>query len=130
MSVDTVARAQGIPNFFTWWFVEHPKYLWSVTKALTRKTLVFFSVPVLIGTLFAPWKRDLQRTSNLPLDLAVKGVIDNIISRLVGFVVRSVTIIVALGAVAGCFLGGVATMLFWTGLPAVAVLITWMGVAL
>lgn len=130
MAVGESAQPATSFSFIKWWFVEHPKYFWRVTKASTRKTLVFFSVPVLIGTLFAPWKRDLQRTSNLPLDLAVRRVMDNIISRLVGFVVRSVTIIVALGAVAGCFLGGVIAMIFWTGLPAVAVLIAWMGVAL
>lgn len=115
-------------SFFVWWLKDEPLELWRRTLLITGKVAVFFSLPVLVGTLFAPWKRDIQRTSNLPMDLMFRGIIDNLVSRLVGFVVRSITILIALGAMAACFVGGIGTIIFWTLAPAVAALVIWLGV--
>lgn len=115
-------------NFITWWLKDEPRELWKTTLLLTGKIAVFFSLSVLVGTLFAPWKRDIQRTSNLPMDLMFRRFIDNLVSRLVGFVIRSITVFIGLGAMAACFAGGIGTILFWSLAPAIVALIIWLGV--
>lgn len=111
-----------------WWLKDEPRELWRMTLLITGKVTVFFSLSVLVGTLFAPWKRDIQRTSNLPMDLMFRGIVDNLVSRLVGFVIRSVTIFIALGAITACFVAGLGTIIFWTLAPAFAALVIWLGV--
>lgn len=130
LATGELAQPTEASNFIKWWLIEQPKYFWHITIALTKKTTVFFSIPTLASTLFAPWKRDIQRTSNLPIDLALKGVWDNILSRFIGFVIRSITILIAGGATLACLVGGMIVMVFWTLLPLFIVFIIWSGVKL
>ena len=114
------------PNFFKWWLIDEPRYLWLVTRVITQKTATFFSVGILIRTLFAPWKRDVQRTHNLPIDLAFRALIDNLVSRFVGFCVRTVTIFVAGGALLVSFLGGLIIIFAEIAMPLIVfLLIIW-----
>jgi hypothetical protein len=130
LAIGELAQPTETSSFIAWWLIEQPKYFWHATVALTKKTIVFFSIPTLAGTLFAPWKRDVQRTSNLPIDLALRGVWDNILSRFIGFIIRSITILIAGGATLACLVGGIIIIIFWTLLPLFIVLIIWSGVKL
>lgn len=124
-------RFQGsidrIPNFFEWWLVDEPINLWGITIKITRRVLVFFSIPVLIKTLFAPWKRDIHSAVNSSLDMIVRVLIDNLVSRLVGLVIRTITIIIGLIITSLTFVGGIIFLLFWFLLPVITVGIIWWG---
>ena len=113
-------KLDKVPNFFEWWLVDEPINLWAIVTGITRRVLIFFSIPVLIKTLFAPWKRDVHSAVNSSLDVIVKVLIDNLISRLIGFVVRIITIIVGLLVTIITFVAGMAFLLFWFFLPVLA----------
>ena len=113
---ETVDR---VPNFFEWWLVDEPVSLWLITTKITHRVLVFFSVPILFKTLFAPWKRDVNTAVNSSLDIIVKVLVDNIISRLVGFFVRAITICVGLLITLLVFISGLVFLLLWLLLPVI-----------
>lgn len=125
---DTAAQNMSAPNFLVWWFVSEPKMIWQRTLFATRKTFGYFSVGLLVKTLFAPWKRDIRRPLNASLDVVLRMMIDNMVSRFVGLVIRSVTIILGLISTVFMFAGGSLLMLIMLFAPAVGLVIIWRGV--
>src|SRR3990167_4656875 len=83
-------------TYFYWWYFEEPQILLNVIRAATKKTFLSFSVPTLLRTIFDPWKRDLYRAENASLQAMFNIWLNNIISRLVGFVMRIFTIFAGL----------------------------------
>lgn len=128
MEDSRVQSQKKLPNFFGWWLVDQPIQLWGLTAKITHSVLIFFSIPVLIRTLFAPWKRDIYTPKNASLDIIFKTIIDNFISRLIGFIVRFFTIIVGLVATGVCFIVLIAMMIFWLCAPVIILFILYKGV--
>jgi ATP-dependent Clp protease ATP-binding subunit ClpC len=58
-----------------------------------------FSIPLLLRTLFQPWKRDIVRPAQPGLQYIFQAWISNVMARFIGFFVRLVTIIIGLVAV-------------------------------
>lgn len=116
-----------VPNFFEWWLVDEPINLWGIIVKITHRVLIFFSIPILIKTLFSPWKRDAHSAVNSSLDVIIRVIVDNLISRLVGFTVRSITILIGLTVTFLTFLAGMGLLLFWLFLPVVAIGVIWWG---
>jgi hypothetical protein len=71
--------------------------------------------------LLLPWKRDEIDTSNLSIDLKLRVWIMNLVSRLIGAVVRSGVIIVGLGAIALSVIGAIVVIGAFLALPIIAI---------
>lgn len=54
----------------------------------------FFSISLLLKTLLLPWKRDEINATNVSLDVVIRIWIMNMVSVLVGFTVRGMTIFI------------------------------------
>jgi len=106
--------------------VDLPINYWNLAVKVSRHVLIFFSIPTLIKTLFAPWKRDIYAPRNASLDVVIKIMFDNFISRGIGFVVRFFTIIIGLFATLVSFIFVFLILVFWLCLPIIASLaIAW-----
>lgn len=74
-------------EFFKWWYGQG----WALLVRNMRRRLVMtsnvFSVPILIRTLFAPWRRIITY-GGAGINSQIRTAADNLVSRLVGFVVR------------------------------------------
>lgn len=107
-----------ISEFFTWWYGAG----WSQTitdlKRRLDKTIQMFSIPVILRTLFAPWRRIITPPGK-SLDTRFRSFIDNMISRLVGLAVRLITLAVALIVVTGVILVSLLVIIVWPLLPVV-----------
>ena len=81
-----------------------------------------FSVPILLRTLFAPWKRIISYPG-ASLEAKLRAFTDNLVSRAVGFVVRVLVLLTALTleALAACV--GVVWIILWPLLPVAAVVL-------
>ncbi len=104
--------------FFQWWYgLGWLRLVRGVGQAIRRVDRAF-SVPILLRTLFAPWRRIISRGDNLIESL--KAVVDNTVSRLVGSLVRSIVIVAAVILMVGITVGGVLMIVLWPLLPLVA----------
>lgn len=110
-------------EFFAWWY--GAGWLQTVRNVQKRlaKTSHMFSVPILLRTLFAPWKR-IVSYPGASLDAKLRAASDNLFSRCVGFTVRIMVLLAAfiMLTVVGVF--ALAEVVVWPLLPlAVPVLI-------
>jgi hypothetical protein len=104
-----------------------PRHYWFMANQFGQKILIYFSVVELLKTLFAPWKRDAYVPINASLDIIVKAIWDNFISRLIGFLVRSITIFIGTVSALFGFLAIVVLLFVWLFVPVVIALILMKG---
>lgn len=115
---------------FSWWLVESPQKLLFIIK----KTLIYlyhsFSIGYLARTLLAPWKRDISEIINPTIQDQVRMLVDNIISRIMGFTVRVVTIITGLIILACFAVLGIMIFIAWYFLPLIIIYLIYSGILL
>ena len=94
-------KTQLSPNiitaFWTWYFRVAPKNIVEIWANYLKANLHYFSVFLLLRTLFSPWHRDTSsygRGFNFKRYMEVWSL--NMVSRVVGLIVRAVTIIFAI----------------------------------
>jgi len=90
-----------------------------------------FSLPLMFRTLFSPWKRIIE-TEGEKFDLedwAERKVV-NIMSRLVGAMVRLVVILIGLVSLMATLLLGIGWYVFWVMAPVVIAILFLSGVYL
>lgn len=116
-------QEEPVRGFLGWWLVVMPRRYWFIANQFGQKILIYFSVVELLKTLFAPWKRDSYMPINASLDVIIKAIWENFISRLIGFLVRSITIFIGTTFALAGFLAILALLLVWLFAPAIAVLV-------
>jgi hypothetical protein len=75
-----------------------------------------FSILLLLKTLFSPWKR-IVTAGGRSLDEKVKASLDNLVSRCIGFAIRSGVLIAAGIAAFSSFFGAIIIVLVWPLMP-------------
>lgn len=107
--------------YFWWHYTAAWADLWRLFTNLSWFLFHFFSIEILCGTLFAPWKR-LHESGRGRGSGGVAGrLIINLMTRLVGFLMRTGTIVLGLFSL---LLFTVVSALFfvaWLFLPLVAI---------
>ncbi len=104
-------------TYFSWWYGEALTNYLIAIKVMVGKVYSFFSIRVLIKTLFDPWKRDAYSVENASLQARMKIWLDNMISRLVGFAVRLFTVLLGLAAILLFFVLLLVGLLVWLAFP-------------
>ena len=82
-----------LSSYLYWQFVDSPKKLWHIIKQAHIYIFNAFSIGYLFRTLFAPWKRDITSYANPGIGDYFQMWVNNFVSRFVGFIMRSFTII-------------------------------------
>jgi hypothetical protein len=82
----------------------------------------FFSIPLLAKTLFSPWQRisEHRRRAGFSFEDVAEVITVNTIMRLVGFIIRSIFILIGATAVLLVFWAGLILLLIWALLPILA----------
>jgi hypothetical protein len=110
-----------VVEFFTWWygrgFIELFKRFGSLLSSVWQR----FSVLILLKTLFAPWRR-ITTEGGRSIQERSRALVDNLVSRLVGFTIRFFVIIAAL--ISELLLGviGLVVLIVWPLAPPLVVL--------
>jgi hypothetical protein len=103
-------------DFFVWWYTKGIILFFRNFVALLNYLMGMFSVKESIFNLFSPWKR-LVSQRRPGLDGFRDFIIDNLVSRGVGFVMR-VILLIMFFAVTGLYLGlTVVFAIIWLGWP-------------
>ncbi len=118
-------------KYFLWHYTEGIKNFLGIFRNFLKYSWRFFSVGLLLQTLFYPWRRDIAFASWRgfhPL-LELNRLINNFISRLMGAVVRLPVILVGLLVEVAILIFGIAGFVLWLGLPIffIAALIIFVG---
>jgi len=104
--------------FWRWYYGEATKNVLTAWKNYIIFDANYFSIPLLLRTLFAPWRRDITRK---PKGLDFKKLFEyfafNTISRGLGFLVRFITVLVGMLFIVFTILAGAIFFVFWIFLP-------------
>jgi len=112
-----------ISQWILWQFFEVPKELLKAWKNFLLFNLNYFSVPLLLKTLFSPWRRYKVSTGKgLDLGRFFEAVFSNLIFRLLGAIMRGFMIILGLLTEIFIILAGITIFFGWLLLP---VLLVW-----
>lgn len=105
-------------SFVRWWY----GLGWLDQVGLVRqrlgRTADFFSIRLSLKTLFSPFKQiDADRTKKGSLDVILRAVFDQLFSRFVGVIVRSILIVIGCIALLGEILVGSLGLAAWPFMP-------------
>ena len=99
-----------------WWYVTGWIEAMRRVTGWAQKIEQFYSLSILVKTLFAPWKR-ITTLAGRGLDAKVHAALDNLVSRFVGFVIRLFAIFAALVSISSALLAGLVMAVIWPFMP-------------
>jgi hypothetical protein len=114
-------------EFFMWWYGSGWAQAAGGALNLVKKVERSFSIAVLLRTLFAPWKMIITPAGRSMED-KLRAMLDNLVSRTVGFFVRIFSLITAVFLMAGAFLVGGIVALAWPLIPLLIIISALKGV--
>jgi len=107
-----------VPTLFAWWYGRGLTRLFQFLGALFSYTANLFSIKSLLKTLFSPWKKMVGERQK-----GIEGLklwlLDNFVSRTVGFVVRVMMIIFCLISILLYGIFAIVAIGFWLLMPGV-----------
>jgi hypothetical protein len=113
-------------EFFQWWYGAGWARAAKGALNLVKKVELSFSIPILLRTLFAPWKMIIS-PSGRSLDEKMRAALDNLVSRTVGFFVRIFSLIAAVVLISGAAIVGATIAFSWPLIPVLIVLAAFKG---
>jgi len=119
-----VAKKQNIVlQWLSWQFLEMPRNILKAWGNFLKFGLNYFSVPLLIKTFFSPWRRYVWAyPKGFDIGKYLEVWFSNLISRILGAVLRFFLIIIGILAEILIVFGGLIFLLVWLILP---ILLIW-----
>lgn len=116
--------------FVVWWYGAGWRRRALFVRDRLARVMDAFSIDLLLKTLFAPFRQISADGVDGPLNMKIRAWFDKLISRMVGAVVRLLTIMVGVIVLFGTLFWGLAILTIWPLiplLPVVGVILTGMG---
>ena len=115
-------------EFFTWWYSRGFIELFMRLRRSIVGIWSKLSVTILLKTLFEPWRRIVSESGGSIRDKS-RALVDNAVSRMVGFVIRISVIIAALVVIILICLVGALLLVLWPAAPLLVPLTLILGLA-
>lgn len=106
-----------IIGLFSWWYATGWLTLIRKSGARIQAVLRFFSVPLLAGSLFAPFRQISAGRVQGSLSVQLQALGDRLFSRVIGAFVRSFLILIGLTTVVAIAIVAAAAIIIWPFLP-------------
>ena len=103
-------------EFFVWWYGRGWLEALRRAQGWVTNVQMEFSAGVLLKTLFAPWKRIIS-PGGRSIDEKFRAAVDNLISRVIGFFVRLLTLLVAIILIILAAAAGILFVVAWPLIP-------------
>lgn len=119
-----------IVSFLTWWYGAGWKQQLISLQERIASTYDYFSIDLLVRTLFSPFRQISAGSIRGPLGVQIRAWFDRLLSRTIGAIVRLVMIVVGAVALLITVLLGIILVLIWSIvplLPAVGLVMTLAG---
>jgi hypothetical protein len=104
-------------GILSWWYGDGWKYRAGLIRERLARTLDFFSISLLLQTLFSPFRQISAGKIRGPIGLQLRAFFDRLISRLIGAMVRSFMIIAGSLIIALHIVWGIVVMVCWAVIP-------------
>jgi hypothetical protein len=108
-------------EFFKWWYGDGWAQAAKGAVGLVKKVELSFSISVLLKTLFSPWKRIITIPGRAIED-KLSAILDNFVSRTIGFFVRVFALITAVILLTGAFVVGAVIAISWPLIPCLIII--------
>ena len=117
-----------IMAFFQWWYGPGWKAQIEAIGGRMRAMSEMFSIRILVRTLFSPWKQIVTQTrSDQAVSIKLSAGVDNVVSRLVGFTMRSIVLLVATLSLVVVLILSIVIAIVWPTLPALSLFLIPLG---
>jgi hypothetical protein len=118
-------------SYIRWHYSDAPGQMLRIWRNFLIFVVHFFSLPMLLKTLFSPWRRlgEERKPGFDPTDFASVLVI-NTFMRFVGFLLRSMVIVIALFCLLMVTAFGIIFFILWFLSPLLSIIFFFKGVAL
>ena len=103
-------------EFFRWWYGSGWLKAFNKTIDWTNEVRYDFSISILLRTLFSPW-RQIISVPGKSLDAKLRAMVDNFVSRIVGFFVRLMVLITASLMYICAAIAGFVLAVIWPFIP-------------
>jgi hypothetical protein len=105
-----------LASFFSWWYGSGWKQQLSGLGPRIKSVEETFSVKQILRTLFAPWKKIISYPGD-NINEKFRAFVDNMFSRAVGFVVRSIVLLAALLSIIITIILSIIEVILWPLMP-------------
>lgn len=119
-----------VSGYLAWWYGQGVIEASNKAVAILWRLTDSLSLPILLRTLFAPWKNDVLSARNIALSDQMKLWGQNFVSRFVGFLVRSIVIGVAVLLLAALCLVFALSLVVWLFAPMLVVALPIFGLVM
>lgn len=119
-----ISNKENILTIWLYWhFYEMPKFLFEVWKNYISFAFNFFSLDILLKSLFSPWhKYKWNYPKGFDIGEFFSTLISNTFSRIIGFCMRIVLILISVPFQIFIILVGIVIILAWLFIPLIIVL--------
>jgi hypothetical protein len=118
-------------HYIIWHYTNAFREIFHVWKNLMWFTYHFFSIPQMFRSYISPWKRMTEeKGSSFDFEDIASFIIINLISRIIGIILRTIVIIAGLFSLLTLIIGIVATYIFWLLMPVFIVTSVYYGFVL
>lgn len=104
-----------------WWYTDGWRQRINLVREQLARTLDFFSISILLQTLFAPFRQISAGGATGPIGVRLQAFFDRLISRFVGAFMRTILIVIGLFAIIFQIVWGVIVLAVWFVLPLVPI---------
>ncbi len=116
-----------IGSYFGWQFIEAPKKIIFIFQKTIAYLYHQFSIDFLMRTLFLPWKKDISKIVNPSLQERLNMFAINIISRFMGVLIRSLTIMAGYIIIILSIIAFIIIFITWLSLPFLIIYLIYRG---
>ena len=127
----TGVRKIIILQFLGWYYSGAIKGLITIWKNFIIFVREYYSIPLLLRTLFHPWRRDITKYGRgFSFKNFFETLIFNLISRGLGFIIRLFTVIIGVICLIGVIILGILALVIWLILPVILLFFVIIGLRL
>lgn len=118
-----------IHHYLLWHYSQAFYELLHLWKNFLWFIINFFSLPQLMKSWFSPWKRIVEERGNKwDLEDLAGYIIVGIVSRIIGFILRTIVISLGLICLLITIIAGIVTYLFWLVAPLAIIVLLGLGI--
>lgn len=106
-----------IQDVLKWWYTDGWRQRGERSKHQLEGLIDYFSIDLLLKTLFSPYRQISAGRVRGSFEVQVRAFFDRLVSRFIGGLVRSVIIVIGLGAIFAYLMFSLVVVVMWAIVP-------------